>query len=241
MTAVRPQLHLVDLQTGELVPQDDREILIEQLQGELKGKSLQIGKLKRELRELRSVEPEAETVREILEYWRERCSPRATLAPGGKRWEKVRARLKDKLDDREPWTPAELKLAVDGALLDPWLSGKAKGSKGYLDAETIYRDAEQVEKCRNLALGFQASAGIGLGDLLDVIDQLGGVDWKHILQVCVCGCRRFEHSRPDPNFHGREGCLAPGCSCDDFDMDFEDKFNQRIDPWLRHFWGKEAA
>src|SRR2546430_2362856 len=119
MAKPKAQLQLVNPATGEL--EDERDVLMEQLEAEKKGQSLQIGKLKREIRNLRAVEPNAVVVREILEYWRERCRPRATVAIGGKRWEKVRARLQDNLDGRGPWTPTELKLAVDGALLDPWL------------------------------------------------------------------------------------------------------------------------
>jgi hypothetical protein len=233
--AERPQLHLVNAATGELVEHDDRDIQIEQLESELRGKRLAIGKLKRELKELRSVEPEAEIVRDVLTYWQQKCAPRSTIAPGGKRWEKVRARLKDKLDGRDPWTPDELKLAVDGALLDPWLNGTAPKSKGYLDAETIFRDAEMVEKLRNLALGFKATAGVGLGDLLDVTAELGTANWSHLLKVCVCQHRRLEHSRPDPSREGREGCLTPGCECEDFDLDWHDPFNVKTDPALERF------
>lgn len=231
----RPQLHLIDASTGEIVEHNEHDILIDQLQAELKGKSLQIGKLKREVRDLRATDPEAQTIRDVLSYWQERCAPRTHIAIAGKRWEKVRARLRDQLDGRGPWTPDELKLAVDGALLDPWLSGRDKGSKGYLDAETIFRDAEMVEKLRNLAVGFDARAGVGLGDLLDGIDQLAHVDWKHLLLVCLCDHRRLEHSRPDPERDGREGCLIQGCECVDFDMDFADQFNIRSDPWLQRY------
>lgn len=234
--AERPDLRLIDAATGEIVKHDEREILVEQLQAELRGKSLTIGKLKRELKELRAVEPEAETIRGVLEYWRSKCSPRAQIAIAGKRWEKVRARLRDKLDGRDPWTPPELKLAVDGALLDPWLSGRDRRSRGYLDAETIFRDAEMVEKLRNLAIGFEARAGLAVGELLDVADELALVDWKLLLRVCVCRHRRIEHHRPSP----REGCLAPDCPCEDFDLSTLDPFNLRADPWLRR-WHEKAS
>lgn len=233
MQAHEARIRLVDTTTGEVVEEDERDLLIEQLQADLKGKQLAVSRLKRELKELRAVEPEAQTIREILEYWRSRCLPGATLAIGGKRWEKVRARLKDKLDDREPWTPGELRLAVDGALLDPWLSGRDRHSRGYLDAETIFRDAEQVERLRDLALGFKAQAGAHLGDLIDVADELRIVEWKPILRICVCGHRRIEHRRPDPDLHGFEGCLE--CECPDFADDVLNELweqqPRRLNPW----------
>lgn len=210
MATERPQLRLIDSHTGEVV-EDEREILIEQLEAEKKGQSLQIGRLKRELKELRAVEPEAKTIREILDYWRGLCKPTAVIVPASKRWEKVRARLKERMDERDPWTPAELRLAVDGALLDPWLNGRARGSKGYLDAVTIFRDAEMVEKLRDLALGFKAEASIEVRDLLDVAAELRIVSWRQVLRLCECGHRRIEH------VPGVESCIR--CECSEF---FED-------------------
>lgn len=225
----RPDLKLVDTTTGEIVESDDREVLIEQLQAELRGKSLQIGKLRREVRELRLTEPEAATIMDVLSYWRERCAPRAHIVAGGKRWEKVRARLKDKPVDRPPWTPEELKKVVDGALLDPWLSGADRRSKGYLDAETIFRDPEQVERLLNLALGFSAKAGVELADLIAIGDELRVVHWPLLLRSCVCDHRRIEHSKADPERQGREPCLIPECPCEDFHEDFFDRFNISLD------------
>src|SRR5262245_55702590 len=93
----KPQLHLVvNAETGEVAPESFQ---LDELNKKYLGALGELGKLKKELRELRAVEPQSEIVREILDYWRERCRPRATIAPGGKRWEKVRARLKDELDD----------------------------------------------------------------------------------------------------------------------------------------------
>lgn len=227
--APRPPLHLVDAQTGEIV-EDERDLLLEQYEKDLTVKRLRIGKLEKELRHLRSVEPESEAIREILEYCRERWGRRFEISPGGKRWEKVRARFRDRIDGRDPWTPEELKLAADGALLDPWLSGRDKRSKGYLDPETVYRDPEIVERLRDLALGFGGKAGIGLGDLLDFVPRLGQIGWKDVLRVCMCGHTRLEHSRGVT-----EGCLV--CTCEDFDLDVFDDFNQRLDPHLKRFFG----
>ena len=58
----------------------------------------------------------------------------------------------------------------------------------------VYRDPEQVQTLRDLAIGFEAKAGVGLGELLDVSYELRFVNWKHLLRVCCCGHRRVEHA-----------------------------------------------
>jgi hypothetical protein len=220
MTAPRPQLRLVvDAETGELVEQDERDVLIDQLQAEKKGQSLQIGKLKRELRELRAVEPQHEQIREVLVYCNEVWQRRLHIIPASEGWEKVRARLADKIEGREPWQVAELKLAADGALLDPWMSGRDRRSKGYLAPKHVYKSPDKVQEMIALALGFEGKAGVGLGDLLEVMDDLGHVNWRHLLRICECGHRRQEHAKGDPDHDGRERCFL--CGCEDF---FEDPF-----------------
>jgi hypothetical protein len=231
---------LINPQTGEVV-EDERDILIHQLEAEKRGQSLQIGLLKKELRELRAVEPEAQHIKEVLGYWREKCNPNATaIAPGGKRWEKVRARFRDNLDGRDSWTTAELKLAVDGALLDPFLNGTDPKSKadGFLDATTIFRDDKQVERLMHLAVGFKVKAGVGVPELLEVGDQLGHVSWNFLLQTCSCGHKRIEHAHSDPTLEGRELCFL--CDCGDWDLCPFDEFNQRHDEHLRRWFGKAA-
>lgn len=216
----RPNLRLINAD-GEIV-EDEREILIDQLQAELKGKSLQIGRLKRELKELRSVEPEQEEIRGVLAYCNEVWKRRLHIIPASEGWEKVRARFHDRIESRnnQPWTVAELKLAADGALLDPWMSGREHRSKGYLAPKHVYKSPDKVQEMFDLGLGFKAKAGIGLGDLVAVGDELGVVSWKQMLRSCCCEHRRIEHSFPDPNQGGREGCLIPGCPCLDFDESY---------------------
>jgi hypothetical protein len=242
-TTEGPELRLlINPQTGEVV-EDERDILIHQLEAEKRGQSLQIGLLKKELRELRAVEPEAQHIKEVLAYWRERINPRAVaLAPGGKRWEKVRARFRDNLDGRDSWTVEELKLAVDGALLTPWLNGTDPQAKGqsWLDAETIFKSDKQVERLRDTALGFKARTGTDIAPILDVMEQMIDVDWKLLLRVCMCDHRRVSHSLPDPNRNGAEGCLVHGCGCTDFDLDVYDSFNIKSDEHLARHFGRAA-
>jgi hypothetical protein len=220
--SARPQLTLVNTSTGEVIDRDPRDDLIEQLERDVRAKNIVIGQLRREMSELRAVEPEALVIKDVLDYWRERCRPRASIAIGEKRWEKVRARLRGKLDDRDPLTPAELKLAVDGALLDRWHT--QKGMEHRLDAEFLFGSYEKVEKLRDVALGFEADAGVALRDLMDV-EHFRMVGWRLLLEGCVCGHRRVEHSRPDPRLEGQEGCFA--CECDDFTFDYCDPVNVR--------------
>lgn len=58
-----------------------------------------------------------------------------------------RARVGARLD--EGFSTDDLKLAIDGAALDPWLMGTAQNStKAFKDVDTILRDAGQVERLR---------------------------------------------------------------------------------------------
>jgi hypothetical protein len=216
---------VVDRETGEV--QDDHDLLVAQLESELRSKNLQIARLKQELRSVRGLEPQAATIRDILEYWRERCKPRATIAPGGKRWEKVRARLNDRLDNRPPWTVEELKLAVEGALLDPWLSGSDRRSKGYLDAVTVFRDPEQVERLVELACGWQSEIGILPSQMPRAV-----LETKYCLP-CDCGHARMEHTVPDPARDGRCPCLR--CDCPDYD-----DLHPRAEAWVRTQAARQA-
>lgn len=215
----RPDLKVINTQTGEVV-EDTRDYQLEELNRKYLGALGTIGKLRKEIAELRVVEPEAQAVQGVLEYWKANCKPNAEITQDGKRWKNVRARLRDKFDDRPPRTPDELKLAVDGALLDPFWNGshpKSRGKSFVLEAESIFASSERVETLRDIALGFKAKAGVHLKDLLEVTDRLRFVSWKYLLQTCECGHFRVEHAHPDPTIEGRELCFL--CPCGDFDVD----------------------
>lgn len=82
--------------------------------------------------------------RQVVEHWRSRYSPKATIDT--KRLRRAQARLD------EGFTLARLKRAIDAAADDEWLSGEKAGSPGYLNRfETLMRDAEQVEHLERIA------------------------------------------------------------------------------------------
>jgi hypothetical protein len=180
-------LHAVDALTGE-VYQDgcpacaEKETLIAQLQNEGRGKSLQIGNLKKKLADMRAVDDYAADIREVLAYAKETWGGRWSAVEGSKRWEKVRDRFKDKPLHRDPFTVEELKLAADSANRDEWLNGTDPNSKGYLRVETVYRDFEQVER---LLAQLRCDCGCRSDEHAEQPDEFG---WR----ACgVCGCAFF--------------------------------------------------
>ena len=71
--------------------------------------------------------------------------------PGAKRTEQRLARIKSRLSDG--FSVEQLKAVVVGVQKDDWLMGRDPKSRtgGYTGIETIYRDAEQVERLVALA------------------------------------------------------------------------------------------
>jgi hypothetical protein len=82
----------------------------------------------------------ADDVKEVFDHWMQVMKKRANTKYSPERQSRIRSRLK------EGFTVAELKSAIDGALLDSYLV-----QHNYLGIKTILRDAEQVEKLRDLA------------------------------------------------------------------------------------------
>jgi hypothetical protein len=123
-------------------------------------------------------------------------------------------------------------------LIDPRLNGTEPGRPAYLDAETIFRDPEMVERLRDLALGFKGKAGILPGEVTKLIHDFGQVDWKWHLQVCECGHRNVAHSKGDPSREGQRPCLDRGCECEDYSMDCFAEFNIQHDAWLQRHYGR---
>jgi hypothetical protein len=85
-----------------------------------------------------------EVVTEVFDHWRALHS-HMDARLDAKRAERITARLD------EQFTGEDLKLAIAGAKLDPWLMGENPNQKRYDGLQTILRDADQVERLRDLA------------------------------------------------------------------------------------------
>ena len=215
----------VDPDTGEILPCcPDKDILIEQLQNELAGKSLRIGKLSREVARIQGLEPDAEQVRWVLAYWRDRISPKAKIVPGSERWSKVKARLK------EGFTYEELMCAVDGALLSDF-----HREEGHLDAKTIFKSTETTEAHRDRALAPGAERLHALERIPRELAEHAFLEENLLTRCDYCQCLSLGHSKPDPFRDYRRPCLT--CEdCDDFcDEDY------RADLWVREHERRERV
>lgn len=202
---------VIDLKTGEVLdgPCED----CTNYERELRAKRRRITLLENQLADRREAAAEAKDISEVLSYWRDRCTKRpgsVVFAPGGDRWEKVRDRLSDDLPGREGgWTVAELKLAVDGALISPFHNGTDPKTRGkqYLDARTIFKNAEVVGSHVDRALKFNDLIGVLPSEFLRAFV---GMDVKTDLAVCDCGHYRLFHLSV-PETGGREVCRK--CDC----------------------------
>jgi len=207
-----PRAAVIDLRTGEVIQQCEDCANYER---ELRAKRRRITLLENQLADKRASEVEAEAIVEVLSYWRDRCMKRpesVVFAPGGRRWEKVRDRLAEDLPGRNAYTPQELHLAVDGALISPFHNGTDPKTKGkqYLDAVTIFRDAETVGAHIERTLKFEQLVGVLPSTALRA---LIGLNMEVELERCDCGHERLLHVGL-PELEGREVCKR--CGCGDF-------------------------
>lgn len=187
----RPDLRLVDTATGEVteVPAEI-EMLRQQVaeaEAELRAKRSQITKLKNENARLMGVEPEAESIIEVLEFWRLRCMPGASIVPGSERWLKVRDRLREHdVTTKQPaHSVVKLKAAIAGVLLSDW---HVKNKK--VDAVTIFRDSKTVEDHVARAVDFKRRKGVSA---LTLLDELAGPGLEWLADRCSCGDLRMAH------------------------------------------------
>lgn len=114
----------------------------------------QIAALKGEITKLRKVDPDAEVIGELLEYWRSRTRhPRARIPLDGSRAKVTKARLAD-------FEPEQLRRAIDGVAEFPFMGrfgerfcedGPDRKRKD--DLELIFRDERHVEDAMRLAAG----------------------------------------------------------------------------------------
>jgi len=221
-----PKLTLIDTETGEVVDghsREELELLNERLGAELNGYRLRLGNLQREIRDLQGVEPEAEEIRLVLDYWAKRVveegwfSRKPSFRPGSEAWVAVRARLKDR------WTAEQLCLVVDGVLAQP----KESTKRAWIHATSIFRNE------RNCSLHFENAQDPrlervrGVRELPEELQRavLTG-EIAHLLARCDCSHLRLSHSYPlEPlwvpeNMVGWEPCRE--CECMDFDTVMQD-------------------
>lgn len=85
-----------------------------------------------------------EAIASVFTHWQQ-THDKARCKATPVRLKRIRARL------AEGFAPDDLRAAIEGALRDDWLMGRAEGSRGYNDLTTILRDAAQVERLRDLA------------------------------------------------------------------------------------------
>jgi hypothetical protein len=153
--SARPDLRVID-GNGELA--DDltpilsdaaalMEVVVKQRQ--------EIAALKRQAAKMAAVDPDAETIADTLEYWREKTGhTKAKIPVDGRRWRIVKARLKDGFEaDR-------LKRAIDGVVAFPFegdygerFAEPGPGRKRKDDVVNAMRDEELTERRIRLAEG----------------------------------------------------------------------------------------
>jgi hypothetical protein len=90
-----------------------------------------------------------EAIKEVFEYWKEQCDHSRALLDS-KRAGLILQQLK------LGRTIQDLKLAIDGASIDPFSQGKNDRHQKYDDISLILRDAPHVEKFIDIALEMEA-------------------------------------------------------------------------------------
>ncbi len=154
MSAERARLRVIDgngeIDDDAVVLPGDYALLIEQNAKHLRT----IAALRGEITKLRKVDPLAETIMEIMEYWRERTGrPRAKIPLDGSRARVTKARLAD-------FTPDQLKATIDAVAAWPF-QGKfgvrfccdGPDRKRKDELELIFRDERHIEDLLKLAQG----------------------------------------------------------------------------------------
>jgi hypothetical protein len=142
----------------ELVPEPDDEVLrlrkavemiavdLANAEAELTAKRRIITTLRNQLEASVTEHEDAALAEPAIQYWRDRCNhPRARS--GGRRITVVLARLRDD----PPHTLEDLRRAIDGAALKPYVGSKGRAATGkaserYDDLLLILKDAEPAER-----------------------------------------------------------------------------------------------
>lgn len=200
---------------------EDLQTIVEELKSKLAGSALQIGNLKRELRDLQGLEPEAGSVRIVLDYWARRVkeegwwSKLPTFKPGSNRWSAVRGRLKD------DWTSEQLCEAVEGALHS--LGQRApRPPRAWADATSIFRNEENCSRNFEAAHDPRLERVKAMRELpVEVQRMIERDNLRPFLARCLCGHLMLAHAPPDAR--ALRVCVHPEClvqgedGCGDFE------------------------
>lgn len=213
----RPNLRLVDGATGELADVCPYCLDAEQAMRNLRRQNTE---LKNKLNVALGLEPDAEQIMEVLEFWRSRIMPRAKIVVGSERWLKVRARLRerDAKTKEAAYSVLHLKAAVTGALLS-----KDHVENNWLDAATIFRDSVTTDKHIARTVRFKRVYGTSA---LGLVDELAGEGLRWLAERCACGHLWVEHLRGGPRPDGSQPCSE--CDCAHYDF-----FSAKVDRFLR--------
>ena len=144
---------------------------IEDLELDLRMKRARITELSNQLERQNGEGAEASVIIDIIEYWRVKTGhEKAKVSAAGKRADYVRKALKLK------HTAEELKEAIDGAAIYPYVVNKQRSKTGtekqrYDDLPTVFRDEVQIQRMRKLAQTKVTAPG-GNPDPMEV-DTLG--------------------------------------------------------------------
>lgn len=162
-------LHLVDSETGEVVPSAELAKLqaeVEKLREDRKGlekdlrtKRRQISELERDKARERLEHPDRELIKRVATYWHRKCkgaSPRINpLSParfdavaGLAEMEEIHADPETgKRSRRKRYRPEDFKRAIDGAAFDHYVKKRRNGTEQHFDdLELICRDSKQFEE-----------------------------------------------------------------------------------------------
>lgn len=145
-------LHLVDVETGEVVDDDsiacplcqDRLDVIAGLTRDVRAEHLRYENLKRDKAAEMRKDPLWPKAVELFSYWKDRCRhPRSTLTP-------------DRFALVEPYLREHgletCKRAVDGAAFDPFVTKRKNGTaKRHDGLDLIFRNADKFEEFVNRA------------------------------------------------------------------------------------------
>lgn len=113
----------------------------------------EIAGLKRAAAAMAAVDPDAETIGDVLSYWKDKTNhPRSQIPVDGKRWRIVKARMKD------GFTADQLRRAIDGVAAFPWegaygerFADPGEGRKRKDDLSHAMGDEEKTERRIRLA------------------------------------------------------------------------------------------